>query len=75
MTIVISPMKDTPPPPCGVASALQLHTACAQLAPALQLLLSEIIIKADAIASKAAALAEQRMLGLSIWKVKQSLDA
>ena len=66
MTIVISPMKDIPPPPGGVASALQLHSACAQLAPALQLLLGEIIIKKDAIASKAAALAEQRMLGLSI---------
>ncbi len=50
MTIVISPMKDIPPPPCGVvgvASALQLHSARAQLAPALQLLPGEIIIKKD----------------------------
>ena len=64
--ITISPVHNVTPPPCLVASGLQLQPATAQGTPALQLPLSKIIIKVDAVPSQAVAMMEQRMLGPAI---------
>ena len=51
--ITISPVQNVTPQPCLVASSLQLQPAIAQATPALQVLLSEIIIEVDAILPQA----------------------
>ena len=66
--IMVSPMQDIPPPPCLVASTLELQLGCSQAVPALQLPLGEIIIKINVIPPEATAVAKQCMLGLPIWE-------
>ena len=61
--ITISPVQNVTPPPCPVASSIQLQPATAQATPALRLLLGKIIINVDAVPSQAVAMMEQSMLG------------
>ena len=65
-TLMINPMQHISPPPGQFAILLQLHAVGHQAAPAIQLLLGEIIIHVDTARAKAAAVMIHHMLGLSV---------
>ena len=66
----ISPIQHITPPPCLVASPLQLQPTITQSTPACLLLPGQIIIKIDVILPEAATVVKQRMLGPPIMQLK-----